>query len=65
VGRVLNPPLTGLRVVEVGNYMAGPFCGMHLADLGADVVKVEHPPTATSPGSSRRSRMARAGAISA
>jgi len=30
-------------VVEIGNYMAGPFCGMQLADLGADVVKVEHP----------------------
>jgi crotonobetainyl-CoA:carnitine CoA-transferase CaiB-like acyl-CoA transferase len=37
------PPLAGTRVVEIGNYMAGPFCGMQLADLGADVVKVEHP----------------------
>jgi formyl-CoA transferase len=37
------PPLEGIRVVEIGNYMAGPFCGMQLADLGADVVKVEHP----------------------
>lgn len=37
------PPLAGIRVVEIGNYMAGPFCGMQLADLGADVVKVEHP----------------------
>lgn len=36
-------PLSGLRVLEVGNYMAGPFCGMQLADLGADVVKVEDP----------------------
>lgn len=36
-------PLHGIRVVEIGNYMAGPFCGMQLADLGADVVKVEHP----------------------
>ena len=30
-------------MLEVGNYMAGPFCGMQLADLGADVVKVEDP----------------------
>jgi len=30
-------------VVEIGNYMAGPYCGMQLADLGAHVVKVEHP----------------------
>jgi crotonobetainyl-CoA:carnitine CoA-transferase CaiB-like acyl-CoA transferase len=37
------PPLAGISVVEIGNYMAGPFCGMQLADLGADVVKVEHP----------------------
>ena len=37
------PPLRGTRVVEIGNYMAGPFCGMQLADLGADVVKVENP----------------------
>ena len=36
-------PLAGIRVVEIGNFMAGPFCAMNLADLGADVVKVENP----------------------
>src|SRR5947207_2788209 len=38
-----NHPLTGVRVIEVGVYMAGPFCAMQLADLGADVIKVENP----------------------
>jgi alpha-methylacyl-CoA racemase len=36
-------PLAGLRVVELGGIGPGPFCGMVLADQGADVVRIEHP----------------------
>ena len=36
-------PLSDIHVLEIGNYMAGPFCGMQLADMGADVVKIEDP----------------------
>jgi formyl-CoA transferase len=35
--------LEDIRVLELGNFMAGPFCGMLLADMGADVIKVENP----------------------
>ncbi len=37
------PPLHGLKVLDLGAYLAGPFATMLLADLGAEVVKVEPP----------------------
>src|SRR4051794_14816259 len=36
-------PLTGLKVLEIGHYIAAPFCTRILADLGAEVIKVEPP----------------------
>ncbi len=36
-------PLEGVRVIEFGNFVAGPFAGQILADMGAEVVKVEPP----------------------
>jgi crotonobetainyl-CoA:carnitine CoA-transferase CaiB-like acyl-CoA transferase len=37
------PPLEGVRVIEYAQYVAGPLCGLLLAELGADVIKVEPP----------------------
>ena len=36
-------PLRGLRVIEIAGIGPGPFCGMMLADLGAEVVRVDRP----------------------
>lgn len=36
-------PLTDLRVIEMGQLLAGPFCGQLLADFGAEVIKIEAP----------------------
>ncbi len=38
-----NGPLKGIRVVEMGQLIAGPFCGQLLGDMGAEVIKIEPP----------------------
>jgi formyl-CoA transferase len=43
MGAVADPPLTGVRVLDVATLFAGPMAATLLGDFGADVVKVEHP----------------------
>lgn len=50
-------PLAGLRVLDISQVMAGPFCCMLLADMGADVIKIEPPGTGDSTRQSMGFRM--------
>jgi crotonobetainyl-CoA:carnitine CoA-transferase CaiB-like acyl-CoA transferase len=42
-GEQMKKPLEGIRIIELSHVISGPFCGMLLGDLGAEMIKVENP----------------------
>ena len=49
----MSGPLDGYRIIEIAGIGPGPFCGMMLADMGAEVIRVERkPPPPAIPGTS-------------
>jgi alpha-methylacyl-CoA racemase len=56
IGAARSGPLAGVRIVEVAGLGAGPFCAMMLADMGADVIRVDRPVASVNAGVLGRSR---------
>ena len=55
--------LQGVRVIEMGQLIAGPFCGKTLGEFGADVIKIEAPADPSRPGASGGDVLAKTGAV--